>query len=91
MEGRGHRYAKPGKTRRVLIENLKERTNSVFKKKQEFFFRITNSLVRGWKRQISFVSSSLLAGKVPKNHSPIPVGIAPAEVKTCTLPASGTE
>ena len=48
MEGRGHRYGKPGKTGRVLIEDLKEQTKSVFKK-QEFFFRITNSLVRGWK------------------------------------------
>jgi len=51
MEGCGHRYGKPGKTGRVLIEDLKEWINSVYKKNRNFF-RITNPLVRGWKRKI---------------------------------------
>jgi hypothetical protein len=89
MEGRGHGDGKPGKTGRVLIEYLKEWTNSGLKKTGIFLESQTLSWEAGKKN--NSVSSSLPAGKVPKNHSPIPVRVYPAEFNICILPASGTE
>ena len=49
MEGRGRGDGKPGKTGRVLIEDLKKGQNRL---KKLDFFKITNPLVRSWKRKI---------------------------------------